>query len=130
MGQRLRKRKIIPDLLVSSPASRARETSLLIAESVGYPKSRIIFDQNIYNAGVPTLLQVIEGFPGSVSSAFLIGHNPGLTSLAEHLTETSIGNLPTCGIAAIELGLESWVHLSGGLGKLIFIDYPKKDFPA
>lgn len=128
MGRRLRVRGITPGCFVSSPALRARETSLLVSREIGFPESEIVFMEQIYAAEVPDLLEVIASFPQEASSAFLVGHNPGMTSMAEYLTESHVGSLPTSGIACIEFSPEvaGWAHAGRGLGRLAFLDYPKR----
>ena len=130
MGTRLRDRGILPDCLVSSSALRARETSIKISAKIGFPKQSIIFRRGVYEAGVPSLLKEIEAFPEDAASAFLVGHNPGLTDLVEYLTGEYIGNLPTCGVACVEMDMDAWTLAGRGMGRLVFLDYPKKDFSA
>ena len=48
MGQRLAKRDVRPDLLLSSPAVRALTTAQLIAEEVGYKRKDIVVDDRLY----------------------------------------------------------------------------------
>ena len=79
---------------------------------------------------MPALLQTIEAFPDEAVSAFLVGHNPGMTCLAEYLTRKQIGSLPTCGVACIEMDIDSWSLAGRGLGNLDFLDYPKKNFSS
>ncbi len=126
MGKRLRDRGIFPDCLVSSSALRARQTSAKIAAEIGFPEQSIIFRQGVYEAGVLSLLKEIEALPEDAASAFLVGHNPGLTDLVEYLTGDYIGNLPTCGSACIEMDIDEWTLAGRGMGRLIFLDYPKK----
>lgn len=128
MGQRLKTRGVFPDHVASSPAVRARETILRIAEEIEFPERRISFLEDVYAAGAGTLLEIIYEFPEEAATAFLVGHNPGMTSLAEYLTGASIGNIPTCGIASIEFDLGCWSHISRERGNLLYLDYPKKEF--
>lgn len=130
MGQRFRARGIVPDCLVCSPALRARETAIKISMEIGFTENSIIYKRSIYEAGVPALLQTIEAFPDEAVSAFLVGHNPGMTCLAEYLTRKQIGSLPTCGVACIEMDIDSWSLAGRGLGNLDFLDYPKKNFSS
>ncbi len=127
MGKRLRDRGILPDCLVSSTALRARETSVRISAEIGFPEKSIIFRRGVYEAGVSSLLKEIRAFPVDAASAFLVGHNPGLTDLVEYLTGKYIGNLPTCGTACIEMEMDAWTMAGRGMGRLVFLDYPKKD---
>jgi len=128
MGRRLRIRGVVPDIVLSSPARRARETCLAVCCEIAFPETAIIFDSAIYAAGVNTLLQTVEGLPDDASSAFLVSHNPGITSFAEYLTGESLVNIPTCGIACIEMDFDSWSLAGREAGRLVFFDYPKKPF--
>jgi len=128
IGNRLKARRIFPDFVVSSPAVRARETILRIANEIDFPSGRIVFMEEIYGAGTDTLLEVINEFPDEAEISFLVGHNPGITDLAEYLTGASIGNIPTCGITSIEFNVDCWAHIGREQGTLLFLDYPKKEF--
>lgn len=48
MGQRLVDRGCLPDLLLSSPAKRARQTAKRIAKQLAYPEERIEYATEIY----------------------------------------------------------------------------------
>ena len=52
------------------------------------------------------------------------GHNPGLSELVERLTEQPIW-LPTCGLAEIELHVDSWSEAFAGTGRLRGLFTPK-----
>jgi len=56
----------------------------------------------------------------------LVGHNPGLTLLAELLTKEQVDNIPTTGIFAVDLDIGSWGQAAEGSGIPVFFDYPKK----
>ena len=43
MGEKLKERQILPDLILASPAKRARKTADLIAKAIGYPRKNIQF---------------------------------------------------------------------------------------
>ena len=42
MGKRLKKKKVCPDIIISSPAIRAKRTAEIIAKKVKYNKERSI----------------------------------------------------------------------------------------
>jgi phosphohistidine phosphatase len=72
------------DLVVCSPARRARETwRLASAELARKPPVRL--DERVYAAGPGRLLTVLAGLPDEVASVVLVGHNPGLADLVELL---------------------------------------------
>jgi phosphohistidine phosphatase len=126
MGKRLKSSQIQPDLLISSPAKRAAKTAKIIAEEIGFPKKRIVYDESIYEAGVSSLVHVIRHLENSANQAILVGHNPGLTMVAEFLTNAAIENIPTCGIVCVEFATDSWEKIEAGSGTMVFFDSPKK----
>ena len=126
MGERLKKARIKPDLIVSSPANRAITTAEIIAEIIGFPISDIVTRRSIYDGDAGVLLRLIQNLGSSITNAMLIGHNPEITSVASYLTNYPVSNIPTCGIFAVDFDIESWTEVSEGTGKLIFFDFPKK----
>ena len=126
MGRRLAERGIIPELLISSPAKRARKTARLIARELGIAKQDIIYHPDIYAAGERTLVEIVSSLPGYCNHAALIGHNPGISELASWLCSGSPGWMPTCAILTLELAVDSWQEIYRGCGCLLSYDYPKK----
>jgi phosphohistidine phosphatase len=125
MGKLLKKEKIFPDLIISSPAKRAITTARKIADEIDYPKNKIVEEPKIYEANVKTLLQIINSLDDENETVFLFGHNPGFTDLLGYLTEANISNIPTCGIAQIEFDSESWKEVSRETGTMKNFFYPK-----
>lgn len=124
MGIYLNEQEISFDILISSPAERARTTASLIAEQIGYETSKIHYNEEVYEASIRTLLQVVNQLKDDWNTVLLIGHNPSITYLAEYLTKTSIGDVTTCGLVQIEFKTDSWMDVSEGTGHLIAYEYP------
>jgi len=98
IGNLLKEKSVKPDILISSPAVRARKTASVIAEIIGYPKSKIFIDENIYEASSTELINIIHGFDDKYDSVMMFGHNPGLTMVNNYLTDSFIDNIPTCAV--------------------------------
>ena len=126
MGQRLKEQSVVPDLLLSSPANRAFTTAEIIAAEVGYPLEDIETNEDIYLAGVGTLLEIIKNIEDTNNITFLFGHNPGITELANTLAGIRIDNVPTCGIVCIEFDIKFWREVEEGQGTYISFEYPKQ----
>ncbi len=126
MGTRLSKYHVQPDLIISSPAKRAIKTAKLLAHEINYSKKDIVEDKKIYGADVDGLLEIIRNLDNDKNQVFLIGHNPGLTLLAESLSGLPVQNIPTCGVFCVEFQADTWKDIKEGLGALIFLDFPKK----
>jgi phosphohistidine phosphatase len=130
MGRRLRSRGARPSLLLTSPATRALHTARLIARELNYPLEFLQREADLYLAQPEDILKVIARQDNSFNDILLIGHNPGLTELANRLTGEDIDNVPTCGIVVIEADVNNWHDLARQRGKLVVFDYPKRRDPA
>lgn len=127
MGEILKKNEVQPEIIFSSPAKRALKTAKKISGILGYPKNSIVEDENIYDASTYELLELINHIGEEYKSAMLFGHNPGLTSLSNLLSDDYIDNIPTTGIVLLTFkGM--WQELKENSCKLEFFEYPKKYF--
>jgi phosphohistidine phosphatase len=43
MGKKLKERQVVPDLILSSPAKRARKTAKAFAKAIAFPKKKNCF---------------------------------------------------------------------------------------
>jgi len=126
MGRKLFEMDVKPDLIISSPAVRAKLTAEFIAEQLRYDTEKIEWNEEVYEASVRSLLSVINHIDDSTTKAMVVGHNPTFTYIAEYLTKKPFENIPTCGIVHIEFDVESWKEVTGDLGNLKWFIYPKK----
>ncbi|MEA3418054.1 MAG: histidine phosphatase family protein [Campylobacterota bacterium] len=119
MAKLMQKKGIHPDIILSSPAKRAKTTAKHFAKAL---ESELLLDEAIYEASPSTLRRVIREAFGSYDEVMLVGHNPSLTMLCNELSDHFIDNIPTAGIVGIEF-------TSGGFnkGNVIFFEYPKKE---
>ena len=125
MGKRLRKRGFKPERIISSPARRARDTARLLARQLTILESGVVFKDAIYEADTDALLETIQCIPQDLGCVMLVGHNPGMTELANLLGKFGIANLPTCAVVGLELEIKNWKKITPGCGRLWFYDYPK-----
>jgi phosphohistidine phosphatase len=128
MGIRLAARNMELDSIVTSPANRALTTSKILAEQLDFPAEKITEDDRVYHATSSALVDLVKAFPNDLKTIMLVGHNPGFTDLANYLKEPDyyIGNVPTCGVVAIEFAVNHWIDISKHSGRMLFFDYPKK----
>lgn len=127
MGKRMLKAEINPAKIVSSPAVRAWRTAQIIAETIDYPADNLVPDQRLYHASVPELLTVIADQGEACDHLMIVGHNPGLTDLANYLSPNLTDNLPTAGIVTVTSDRDDWDLKGNPRTNLIYHDYPKKN---
>jgi phosphohistidine phosphatase len=103
------------DLVVCSPARRARETWTSVAKEFdAVPPVRV--DDRLYPGSVPDLMAVVRELPAEARTVLLIGHNPGLEDLVAELTGTGC-LLKTSSIAVLS-GSGGWADIAPGWATL------------
>lgn len=114
-----------PDRLLSSPAVRALRTTTLLAQGLGIEEQEIRTEKGLYNASARALLDCLRTTDDHVAHLVLVAHNPGITDLANQLTDSRIDDLPTCAVLGAELEIEHWREARPGRGRVRYYDYPK-----
>ena len=110
MGALLKKKKLIPDLIIASPAVRVKQTLELVTASCAY-LGPIEWNESYYGAEPAEYVSGLKSVPASFQKVMLVGHNPGMEGLLEQL----IGKrekFPTAAIACLHLETDSWESLS------------------
>jgi len=125
MGQRMVAQGHRPDLIISSPAKRARLTARKIAKELGFDKSDVETDADLYFSGIRSMLSVLEVLDDDYQKVMIVGHNPSMTSFLNMLCSTSVVNMPTCAIAVVGFDIATWGDLATAEGELLGYDYPK-----
>ena len=126
MAMIIKEKKIIPDLIISSPAVRAITTAKIFAEELNYPIEKIEPIEIIYEAGIRELTDVIRSIDDVKTHVMIFGHNPGITTFSNLLGSEYISGMPTCSIVGLELNINSWKDAERYCGKTLFFEYPKK----
>jgi len=125
MGRMLRGRELVPDLVISSTATRAKDTASAVAIHSGYKGKRIKFE-SLYAAEPAAYLAVLRELADNYQRVLIVGHNPGVEELIELLTG-EIHIVPTCTLAQIEFDIEKWsdtLHRLTDRGRLVEILKP------
>lgn len=126
MGTLLSERKVNPQRIISSTAVRARTTAELAAREMDFDVAAIQLSDDLYHAGAGTMLDVLAELGGDKECVILVGHNPGITSLANHIAaDARIDNLPTAGFFFVEADIDDWRDLQHNPGRLLFFASPK-----
>ncbi|MBW2520869.1 MAG: histidine phosphatase family protein [Deltaproteobacteria bacterium] len=126
MGQRLAAMGERPQIILASPAMRARKTAYLVAPALNCSDEMITFVPNIYEADVTTLLNIIQDLRDIWQTVILVGHNPGLTELANQLAPCGLANVVTCGAVKLEFKCSRWKEIKLNSGVMLYYEYPKK----
>jgi len=125
MGRLLRDEGLVPECIISSTALRARTTAERMARSCGYDK-KLRLTRWLYLADTGECLRLLRETSPEYGSLMLVGHNPGLEELVEHLSGRA-ASMPTAAVAQISLPIERWADLDDKVrGELLHVWSPKK----
>lgn len=124
IGKFMRRQKLKPELILCSPAERARQTVALVGEAANF-KAELRYDERIYEASLMTLLLVVSEIDEGAEKVLLVGHNPGFEELLESLTG-EVHRMPTAALAHITLNIEHWVDAREQSGELVQLVKPKE----
>lgn len=124
MAKRLKKRGVLPDLMLSSTALRADETAKITAKALDYPLEKIIWEKGLFHASPHQILKIIRMQSDSKNTILIFGHNPGFNDLIAYLGG-DLDNLPTSGQFGFKLNSAHWAELSPENVEVWFFDFPK-----
>jgi len=110
MGELIKEKELVPQLILSSDAVRARQTAELLAQACGYT-GEIRYLDDLYMAEADEYLAELRKLPEDIERVMVIGHNPGLESLLPLLAD-QVESLPTAAIAYLNLPIDSWKALN------------------
>lgn len=128
MGRRLNKHDLKPDMVLHSAALRTTQTAEHIAGIFKMKPSSVVPSKKLYLADPEALLHSLQETPSeTVNTLMIIGHNPGISTFCERLTNDDVGDMVTASTAIISFEIEDWDCVTWGLGKLLNYDYPKRD---
>jgi phosphohistidine phosphatase len=125
MGRLLREKNLLPELVLSSTAVRARTTAELVAEASGY-QGKIELLESLYAAPPEAYIVALSALPDTIRSVMVVGHNPGLEELLQDLTG-KYEPLSTAALAYVRLPIESWAELADdAAGELVHVWRPRE----
>ena len=123
MGRYIAETGLLPDAIVCSTATRAVQTIHGVAQAAHLTLEAVHFESAVYEANLSTLLDVLGACDPDAHRTMIVGHNPGLEYLLDHLAGgvpvPGDGKLmPTAALARVELPRD-WRRLERGQGKLL-----------
>lgn len=130
VAEKLKTKKLAPDLIVCSPAVRAVSTALIFARAFNYPMQRVVLNEIVYDFSKDALLPLVRNTDDKYDTLMLVGHDPALTYLINDLTSSALEKIPTSSVAAIRFGVKHWNKIALNKGRLLFLESPVKKAKA
>jgi phosphohistidine phosphatase len=121
----LKSNKIIPCLIISSPAVRAFETAKIAAINLEYDIEKIQLNEDLYFVSVEKYFEAVFAAPVDCSALMIVGHNPMITDFCNYFLTKKISNLPTSGLCVVQLDTDEWTEAAKCDATPIHVVFPK-----
>src|SRR5918911_2585723 len=111
MGKLIKDKEIIPSLIITSTALRAKTTAELVAKGCSY-QGDIVLNPSLYEAKPKDYLAMLETLSDRYNSVLIVGHNPTVEDTIQMLTDSpDVVAIPSCVLAHLSLPIEKWTDL-------------------
>jgi phosphohistidine phosphatase len=126
VGTYLKDHDLVPDLILSSTARRARDTAQAVLETSGFSGDIDLY-QDLYLSDTSCYLDILCCLPEDANRVLVVGHNPDLEELLTLLTDVS-EPLTTASLAQVDLPITSWQELNEATdGRLQLLWTPREE---
>jgi len=126
MAHQMKKLGLIPDLIITSGANRAKSTAEFFQNEFKLPKEKFWIRNELYEASPDEVYEVLKSAPDEAAFVYLFGHNPTFTWVANNLSGVHIDNVPTCGVVHAQCMIASWKKFKPEYAGFVGFHYPKQ----
>lgn len=123
IGRFIAETGVTPDLAITSPAVRARET-LDAARKAGQWSTPVQENHLLYEGGITNIIGLLRETDARVSTVLLAGHEPTSSNLVASLIGGGRLRFPTAGIACVQF-TAAWQDIGPNTGELRWFVIPK-----
>lgn len=133
IGRELAQRRLVPDLVLCSTATRARRTlDLVLPAFADAPPVRYL--RSLYLAAPSRMLEIAQRQPPDVHRLMLVGHDPGMHGVAQRLAGSGdaadlaalTAKFPTGACVRLAFPVASWREIGEGAGRLMDFLRPRE----
>lgn len=129
LGGWLQANAYLPQQVLSSDATRTRETCALVLDGLEQKPASILWRDALYLAPAQVMLDRLRA-DGTAQCVLMLGHNPGIASFAHMLAQRPPGHsrfqdYPTNATAVIDFDVESWAKVDWGGGQIVDFIVPR-----
>ena len=126
MGRFLTARDLVPDLIITSTAVRARSTAELAA-SAGAWDTDIRLERGFYEEDPDGVISLAGRSPDSARRLMIVGHQPTWSGVVSTVTGKRV-EMKTASVAVIGIEIDAWSALRSARGSLEALHHPRSFF--
>lgn len=107
VGRKLREHAYVPELVLSSDATRTTQT--LQAMRAFFPEAVVRFERELYLAGLSVVRRQVQGLGDAPRTLMVVGHNPGWEEMVGELSGEAV-EMKTAYAAVLESAARDWTE--------------------
>lgn len=111
-GEAVRQLEIFPELILHSPAMRARQTAEIMAAKLELSQGYTIEDNELYNCDSSELVTMIRHLPDESDIILIVGHNPAIEIVADTLSNAGVDHFRPSEALIMHFDIEEWSTIS------------------
>lgn len=112
LGTYLYQKNVDISSMVCSNAMRAVQTAEQIADQINFDISKIIIDEELFEASVRIVLDKVNSFNNDWNEVIIVGHNPVLSYFVEYITGFHFEGMEAGGVVKISCNIDTWMEVS------------------
>jgi phosphohistidine phosphatase len=98
--------------IICSHAKRAQQTAEQISDQLSFDLSKIIIDEELYEASVRIILDKVTHFSNEWNEVIIVGHNPVLSYFVEYITGHHFDGMESGSVVKIACNIDDWMEVS------------------
>jgi phosphohistidine phosphatase len=113
MARRLIELTLVPTLIITSPATRAKQTAEIVARELGLSSRQVRTDESLYLARADEILTMIRATGPRVPHLMIVGHNPGISKAGTDLGAKYDGeDMETAAVCSMTFDARTWAAVA------------------
>lgn len=133
MARWLEAEGLVPERILCSSSARTVETVHRMRRAVpALPEPELL--PALYLAGPPTMLRLVRALTDDLSRVMLVAHEPGLSALAEHLSDANpatgcaraFAHFPTAAVAVFQMETGGWAAFGPNAARFTAFAVPRE----
>lgn len=124
VGRFLRALDLAPDIVLASPAVRARRTAEIALEAAGWALA-VRIESGFYEGRGDSVLAVLRETASEVRTVLAVGHEPVWSELVSGLAGGGRVRFPTAALACLGLEADGWEAIGWGGTELRWLVTPR-----
>ncbi len=126
ISMNLKDLNIMPDLIITSPATRTLHTAEIYCSNLNFNIDDIRLEEDLYE-GISTqeFVDMLQELPDAIETVFVFGHNPTVYYLVYNMVKHFTSDMPTCSTVCLDFKVDQWAKVAAREAKIAFHLTPK-----